>query len=111
MKEDSKVACRRCGACCLVHFAAYVTDEDIARWHREGRDDILLILQKDEPVWAGDRLVSAGRCSALQRCPFLRMRDAQASCTIYETRPRTCRDYTPGSSKLCPLYGRSSAAE
>jgi Fe-S-cluster containining protein len=26
------------------------------------------------------------------------------TCTIYETRPRVCKDYVPGSSEFCPHY-------
>lgn len=104
MKKDSGAVCRRCGACCFVHFAAYVTDEDIDRWRREGREDILDFLRKDELLWAGDRLVSSESGTSLQRCPFLRIEGSRCSCAIYETRPRTCREFHPGSSELCPLY-------
>ena len=51
--------CRRCGKCCLADFIAYVHPEDLARWRREGRRDILGVIDREHAVWMGDHLVSA----------------------------------------------------
>ncbi|MBN2282482.1 MAG: YkgJ family cysteine cluster protein [Deltaproteobacteria bacterium] len=105
IKKSEKTSCRQCGACCLAHLSAYITDADRERWRREGRSDILHIIDRDRPVWAGDRLISARSGLPLHGCPFLEWTGRWYSCSIYETRPLTCRNFEPGSSPLCPLYG------
>lgn len=100
MSPCRTVDCRRCGACCQVDFRAFVTEADVARWRAEQRRDLLALLRDEEVVWAGDHLVGAdGR--DLGRCPFLAGRPERRTCLIYATRPRTCRDFQPGSSSLC----------
>jgi Fe-S-cluster containining protein len=96
--------CKRCGKCCLANFSAYVKDEDIRRWQDEDRLDILLFIEKQRAVWAGDHIVLADG-SDLKHCMFLRTDGCVCECIIYETRPLTCRNYTPGSSQLCSQYG------
>lgn len=62
-----------------------VSDEDMARWRREGRTDIL------EQVSAERGWLAPGRCV------FLRDTGTGAqSCSIYDTRPETCREYPLG---------------
>jgi len=97
----------RCGTCCLVDMVAllaYVSDEDMERWQREGRDDIIHIIQHEEAVWAGDHLVSSRDGHYIHGCPFLKQEGTQFTCSIYETRPGVCRNYQPGSSEICPLF-------
>ena len=83
---------------------AYVTPEDLARWKQEGRQDILHIIETRSPAWMGDHFVSAHTGHYLYACPFLTLIDDQWTCSIYQTRPRVCRDYEPGSSEICPLW-------
>lgn len=97
-------ACRRCGRCCATDLSAWTTDVDRARWAREGRHDILHVLENESPVWAGDRLVSARTGRTLGPCPFLSWEGALAACAIYETRPAVCRSFRPGSSPFCAGY-------
>lgn len=100
-----KKQCRRCGACCFVDMIAYVQEEDLRRWHNEGRDDILHIVKNESGVWAGDHLISSRNGHSIERCPFLIMDDdGLYSCTIYNTRPAVCRNFEPGGSRMCPLY-------
>ena len=103
-RDGAAPACQRCGKCCLTNLIAYVTEEDWARWRREGRQDILHILANQNAVWAGDHLMSATTGRYIHGCPFLEWEKDCYRCTIYETRPRVCREYVPGSSYLCPLY-------
>lgn len=88
-------ACTRCGKCCtnesyVMTLAA--SAKDVARWRREGRDDILRYAEKVLPglydLWVDDGV-------ELSRCPFLRKDRGAATyrCRIYETRPETCRRY------------------
>ena len=95
--------CRRCGKCCMTDFTAYVTAEDLARWRREGREDILGMVEQEHTVWAGDRLVSSESGEDVRGCPFLTWEGDHSTCTIYETRPGVCRRFRPASSALCSL--------
>jgi len=104
--RSTKINCKRCGKCCLANFIAYVTNEDLNRWQREGRDDILHVLEQQNGIWAGDHLISVNNGHSLHGCPFLKGETGYYTCTIYETRPRVCREYVPGSSELCPQYYR-----
>ena len=106
MKSDPKIECRRCGRCCLADFTAYVTDEDISRWVTEKRDDILQILRSEHGFWEGDHLISVESGAALHGCPFYAFDGESFGCAIYETRPKTCRHYEPGSSELCSQFGK-----
>ncbi len=103
-QDGATPACRRCGKCCLADFAAYIRDEDLARWQREGRRDILAVVAREDAVWAGDHLVSAADGRYLRGCPFLMWEGDHAGCAIYETRPATCRNFQPASSEICPLW-------
>jgi uncharacterized protein len=111
MGHPSDPICMRCGKCCLTDLIAYVTEEDKKRWTREGRADILHILEKEHGVWAGDRLVSQDDGHLLQGCPFFTCDGTLGICTIHETRPRVCRDYVPGSSEFCPHYKGRKCSE
>ncbi|MCX5852136.1 MAG: 23S rRNA (adenine(2503)-C(2))-methyltransferase RlmN [Deltaproteobacteria bacterium] len=106
MPAHTQETCLRCATCCLAHMIAYVTDDDLARWHAEQRADILSILEHSAPVWAGDRLVASSDGRHLSFCPFLMHDGRRGHCTIYETRPKACRHYEPGSSEICPLHHR-----
>jgi Fe-S-cluster containining protein len=98
------ILCKRCGRCCLTDLIAYVTDEDRERWKREGRQDVLDLLERESALWAGDRIVSSKDGRAFQGCPFVLWEGELATCTIYETRPRVCRNFEPGSSELCSQF-------
>ncbi|MFO7570309.1 MAG: YkgJ family cysteine cluster protein [Smithellaceae bacterium] len=108
MNSDQKVECRRCGRCCLADFAAYVTVYDIRRWKEENRQDILRMLDSEHAAWEGDHLVSADSGRTLHGCPFFFFDGEQFGCAIHDTRPATCRQYEPGSSELCPQFGKKA---
>ncbi|MFA6107176.1 MAG: YkgJ family cysteine cluster protein [Candidatus Latescibacterota bacterium] len=97
-------ACQRCGSCCQVDFSAYVEPADLDRWAAEDRAEILEALARSQPVWAGDRLVSARQGLDLGPCTFLVVEGSTATCTIYPTRPRICRAFVPASSPICRLH-------
>jgi Fe-S-cluster containining protein len=104
MAEKEGISCKRCGRCCLTDLIAYVTDEDRERWKAAEREDIFHILEHERALWAGDRIVSSTNGRVLQGCPFIMWEGELATCSIYETRPRICRDYEPGSSELCSQF-------
>ena len=70
--------------------------EDLLRWRRQGRDDILRIVETETAFSGTDGL---GGGEYLSRCPFLVAEGDHSACAIYETRPQTCRDFRPGSTK------------
>lgn len=109
--DNTSPICLRCGKCCLAGIHALAKEEDIKRWRAEGRGDILTVLEYGQAVWAGDRLVSSADGHHFHGCPFLARGNGCAVCTIYETRPLTCRVFQPGSSELCSLVGQISSQE
>ncbi|MCX5807176.1 MAG: YkgJ family cysteine cluster protein [Proteobacteria bacterium] len=104
-EKDGDITCRRCGACCHVDMIAYVSPEDIQRWEKEQRYDILDRLHDNNVFWAGDRIINKFGTSVTS-CFYLNWDVSFFSCEIYETRPMICRNFIPGSSELCPLYYR-----
>jgi Fe-S-cluster containining protein len=86
-------------------MVAYITPEDIQRWEKEGRNDILARIRDNGVMWAGDRIINkSGR--KLTTCIYLNWDGSSLLCEIYETRPLVCRNYIPGSSYLCTQYQR-----
>jgi len=101
-------ACTQCGRCCTnANFmgSMQASREDVARWRREKRDDILQYAYVydykagsigdtyDFPF--ADLWLSPRTGHELERCPFVRKVRGQDryTCTIYDTRPQACRDY------------------
>jgi Fe-S-cluster containining protein len=94
--------CTNCGKCCTnpdFMRSLDATGDDVKRWRREGRQDILrfasVLGPPDNPsadLWVDDRTGIERN-----RCPFVRKVRGQNRylCTIYETRPQVCRDYEP----------------
>ncbi|MBN2157952.1 MAG: hypothetical protein JW807_01060 [Spirochaetes bacterium] len=82
---------------------AYVTEEDIRRWERENRTDILDRVRGNDIIWSGDRIMSS-EGKFLKSCAYLGWDGNAFFCEIYETRPLVCRNYIPGSSELCPQH-------
>jgi Fe-S-cluster containining protein len=102
MQERPLAECRRCGACCQIHFSVYALEEDIARWRAEGRTDILSLMEYEDAAWADDQLVSTITGEPLSPCPFLQENGTRFSCAIYPTRPGICREFRPGIGPVCP---------
>ena len=99
-EEEGMKPCTQCGRCCTnSDFMGSLTasGDDVKRWRREGRDDILSWVQvlagENNPF--GDLWISPRTGNEAQRCPFVRKIRGQEryTCTIYETRPETCQQY------------------
>jgi len=101
--ETSTVTCKRCGKCCMSAFAP-ASEEDMERWRREEKNEIIPVMEHSKAAWAGDIVVSSENGKILLNCPFLRYEGEYYSCTIYEDRPKTCRKFKPGSSELCSQF-------
>jgi len=105
--KNTDIGCRRCGNCCHVDVTAYVTIEDVQRWEREGRQDILDHVRSNNVTWTSGGIINkfgSNIRTCLMSCVYLKWYGPIASCEIYETRTKVCRSYVPGSSNLCPQY-------
>jgi Fe-S-cluster containining protein len=101
--------CRACGACCrqIPDGTALVSAEDLVRWKREGRDDILRTLVPGHFSQQGLGTDEAGTCH------FLGTPDNPHDCSIYETRGWACHALEKGSPQCLTyrrLYRRSGPA-
>jgi Fe-S-cluster containining protein len=108
-ERNKEITCRRCGNCCHVDVAAYVSLDDIRRWEKEERYDILAHVHDNGVTWADDGFVNrfgSNLNTCLMSCVYLKWHGPHASCGIYETRTEVCRSFIPGSSDLCPQCRR-----
>ena len=108
MTEESKPRlppgspCTNCGKCCTnPNFMGSLsaTAEDVRRWRRERRYDILRF-EDGGDLWIDEK------GEERLRCPFVRKVRNQPRylCTIYETRPQVCRDYEPWApNSICEV--------
>lgn len=120
--------CLQCGSCC-IEYAGNITATwtDIERWILGGRQDVLqfffakkkdgsLVHCTDTEKFTLNDLASIEMRvpETLERfgiCPFLQLNlKERSSCSIHETKPEVCRNYTPwewGNSNAdlekCPL--------
>lgn len=85
--------CLSCGACCRTASDGriLVPAEDIQRWKRLGRMDLV---QKLVP---GHFSEAAFACREDGSCVHLGTSDNANACSIYEQRAATCRDFEAGS--------------
>ena len=92
--------CRACGACCrdATDGRISVSAEDLVRWKRTGRADIL-----DGLVDGHFGLQAFGHVGG--SCVHLGTPDNTNDCSIYETRGHYCRLLEPGSEQ-CRDYIR-----
>ena len=102
MTDIPRTPCLRCGTCCMADMIGEADAEDLERWKREGRDDILRVYR--DALWVGDHFLSVTTGMTIHDCPFLDFREGSFACTIYGTRPRVCRNFEPGSSAICPQH-------
>jgi Fe-S-cluster containining protein len=103
--------CTNCGKCCThpgYMGTLSATGDDVKRWRREGRDDILRFAYVLGPPSNphADLWVDEQTENEQDRCPFVRKVRGQNRylCRIYETRPQVCRDYIPWAPKsICEV--------
>ncbi len=91
----------------MADMIAEAEAEDLERWEREGRQDILKVYR--DARWVGDHFVSITTGMTIHDCPFLDFQDGLFACSIYETRPRVCRHFEPGSSMICPQFRKRAS--
>lgn len=91
--------CIRCGTCCketnwVSNIELRIPWEDIQRWRREGRTDILEKVYVYEGL--GGDLFDKKTFRRFSKCPFLKKKGKIYSCSIHKTKPLGC--------KLFPFY-------
>jgi hypothetical protein len=93
--------CQACGVCCreAKDGRVLVYEEDLVRWRQQGRTDLLASLVPGHFGEKGFAADPEGKCCHLQ--PTAR----GFSCSIYETRGRTCRALVAGSAQ-CLAFRR-----
>ena len=86
--------CRTCGACCHDQEGkVLVTSEDRTRWKRERRQDLL------DQLAPGHFSLPALAMNEHGRCVHLGTKDNPCDCSIYPTRPESCRALAVGDSQ------------
>ena len=103
--EMEEFKCVQCGNCCLNLYDAFCTTadpEDLIRWEKEERWDILdwvsFLLEDDRTL--ADLWISPRTGEEVTRCPWLRKfpKKDKYNCRIHETKPLHCKKY-PKSKK------------
>jgi Fe-S-cluster containining protein len=109
--------CIQCGNCCMNLYDAFstcATEDDIAMWQNEGREDIL---EWVSPIQLGthfvyDIWINPVAGDDFQRCPWLRKLPKQDKyvCRIHDLKPEHCRAY-PRSREHARKTGRTGFDE
>ncbi|WP_020676348.1 YkgJ family cysteine cluster protein [Geopsychrobacter electrodiphilus] len=124
---SSKFNCHCCGNCCLMLVDAYngcVSNADMKRWQKQGRDDLLAWIETLD-LGPGNQLHTAWihpeTGDDVERCPWLlyRINASGYLCGIEATKPDHCRAYpehqrhasTTGCQGYCAEYVTSAPQE
>ena len=105
--------CRSCGACCvsngngadvLAHGYADLTDEDVAKMSPHVRRQLHTFDLGDSTRYA---TAAKELASGDVGCQYLRGTPGErCSCSIYDTRPKICRDFRVGG-EICRAARRA----
>ena len=101
--EQIPIPCFRCGICCTCYQPPLTTEDigDIASALGISRSKCISRYAHKAPIKEGYLLKHTKR-----GCVFLaRDADGKARCTIYSSRPKACREWTPSLSKPECLKG------
>jgi len=103
--------CQQCGQCCRsLDYHKELTTEDVVRWERLGRNDILKWVRRVDGQAgrvSGYRIWTVpGTTQLAEVCPFLRKIPSQNrwACLIHDVKPGICRQY-PLSRKHAIMTG------
>jgi len=92
-------SCRQCGRCCtFLDYHNELTEEDVVRWEKLGRTDILKWVRGIEQKGreSGYRIWTVpGTTGLADRCPFLKKIPSENrwECLIHDVKPAICRQY------------------
>lgn len=97
--------CLSCGACCRTGHDGRILihEEDLVRWRRMGRDDVVLARQPGH--FGLDGFATRGDGS----CVHLGTPASPNACRIYEIRGTTCHEFERGSWQCLEFVGRQEA--
>lgn len=98
--------CLTCGACCrqASDGRILVPEEDIVRWRRTGREDLVALLV---PGHFGEMAFAYTPAGA---CVHLGTGESPHACRIYPERGSTCREFEKGSWQ-CHEFRRDAGLE
>ncbi|MEE8413516.1 MAG: YkgJ family cysteine cluster protein [Dehalococcoidales bacterium] len=83
-----------CGECCRAPVIMVTKPADYRRWIRQGRSDILHYASEPPSQGYGDLGVDIRASEWSDHCPFIQKTgDCQHICTIYDTRPKVCKQF------------------
>lgn len=104
--DDESLDCLTCGACCRTGHDGriLVPEEDLVRWKRIGRDDLVAATQPGHFGLVAFATDSSGACVHLGTA------DCSNACRIYEDRGTTCREFERGSPQ-CHEFRRDFGIE
>jgi len=90
--------CMQCGKCCFNYGTCIAaTNNDIARWKRQGRRDILekarLITDPTGKIIAAECWFDPHTGKEYACCPWIKRKGDRVCCMIHETKPQYCVDY------------------
>lgn len=92
-------SCRQCGRCCTsLDYHDELIEEDVARWERLGRIDILKwvrIIEREGEVRQYRIWTIPGTTRLADSCPFLKKISSENrwDCLIHDVKPAICRQY------------------
>lgn len=91
--SGDELDCLRCGVCCRTGHDGriLVPEDDIVRWKRLGRHDLV---EKLQPGHFGEMAFATTNEGA---CVHLGTESEPNACQIYEIRGTTCREFEKGS--------------
>jgi Fe-S-cluster containining protein len=110
--------CKQCGHCCLdlTACATWASAEDVERWAREGRDDILewvVPIAVGDVVFAYDIWLDPETGEDVSRCPWLQKlpNKNEYICLIQDTKPELCSTFPESRAHAdktgCPGFAES----
>ncbi len=110
--QQTGFKCKQCGRCCINlrdAFETCATEEDVQRWEKEGREDILAWVDPiplGEEHFVYDIWISPTTGDDVPRCPWLRKlpKKNKYICRIHDVKPVHCREY-PRSRKHAEKTG------
>jgi len=104
--DPDELDCLSCGACCrqASDGRILVPEEDLVRWRRDDRQDILTRLV---PGHFGELAFASTDAGA---CVHLGTAASPNACSIYPDRGTTCRDFEKGSWQ-CREFRRDMGLE
>lgn len=104
--DDDALDCLTCGACCRTGHDGriLIPEEDLLRWRRLGRDDLL---QATQPGHFG---LEAFATTPAGACVHLGTELSENACRIYPIRGTTCVEFERGSAQ-CHEFRRDFGIE